>query len=55
MRRDKILHDFIRRVGVAQEELVQAKSMLAHVDGGSHSGAELETLRDQVREARVEL
>ena len=49
------MHDFIRRLGVTQEELAQAKSRLDQVDCGSHSGAELEMLRDQLREARVEL
>ena len=48
MRSDKILHDFIRRLGVAQKELARAKSKLAQVDRGSHSGAELETLLDQL-------
>ena len=55
MRSDRILHDFIRRLRTAQEELAQAKSRLAQVDRISHSGEELETLRDQLRETKVEL
>ena len=45
---DMILHDFIRRLGIAQEELAHTKSRLAQVDRSSHSGAELETLWDQL-------
>ena len=55
MRSDRILHDFIRRLGASQEELARTKARLAQVERGSHPGAETETLRDQLREARVEL
>ena len=55
VRSDRILHEFIRRQGIAQEELAQAKSRLAQVDHSSHSGEELETFRDHLRETKVEL
>ena len=55
MRSDRILHDFIRRLGASQEELARTKARLAQVEQGLHPGAETETLRDQLREAKVEL
>ena len=55
VRSDRILHDFIRRLVVAQEELARTRARLAQVERGSHPGAETETLRDQLREAKVEL
>ena len=42
-------------MGLAQEELAQAKSQLARAERGSHSKAEFASLREQLQEARVEL
>ena len=54
-RGEKILHDLIQRMGLAQEELAQAKSQLAQAKRGSHSRAEFASLGEQLQEARVEL
>ena len=54
-RGEKILYDLIRRMGLAQEELAQAKSRLARAERGSHSKAEFASLCEQLQEARVVL
>ena len=54
-RGEKILHDLIRRMGLVQEELAQAKSQLTRDEQGSHSREEFASIRKQLQETRVEL
>ena len=47
-RGEKILHDLIRCMSLAQEELAQAKSKLARAERGSHSKAEFASLYEKL-------
>ena len=55
MRGEKILHDLVRRLGLAQEELAQARSQPTQPERYAHSKAEFASIREQLQETRVEL